>query len=179
MCAHHYSYSWPKFWSPRDLFVLKVRRHSDIKRSALCWVVVLSHSFLIRMISGAWAGIPKAGIMDKSLLTKKEAISEPLWAVGRWHLFQFGGYYFHRETRRNVYLYSRYVGVDIFLSGSSSWKIVLVFSLISEGFIYSEKNIMGLRCVLKKRYFGLICGVWNYWVGPSEQGVWQVIERLY
>ena len=68
---------------------------------------------------------------------------------------------------------SRYVGVDIFLSGSSSsWKIVLVFSLILEGFVYSEENV-GLGCVLKKRCVGLICGVWNYWVGPSEQGAWQ------
>lgn len=50
--------------------------------------------------------------------------------------------------------------------------------MICNGFIYSEKNIRGLGRVLKKRYVGLICGTWNYWVGQSAQGSYQVTDGL-
>lgn len=57
----------------------------------------------------------------------------------------------HEET---IYLCSRYVGVDSFLC----FTIMLTISLILEDFIYSEKDIRKLGCVLKKRYIGLIYG---------------------
>lgn len=71
------------------------------------------------------------------------------------------------QTWKSVYLCSRYFRVDIFcLSGPVSWKVVLVVSLILDGFDYSEKIVRGLGCVLKK-----ICwsDLWNLKWLDSQQ----------
>lgn len=65
---------------------------------------------------------------------------------------------FAKIHEKTSYLCNKYVGMSIFLCCATSRKIVLVFSLILDGFIFSEKNSRGLGCVLKKRYVGHICG---------------------